>query len=740
MDGNISTALSRRHFIVTGLTATGGLAVGWSAVPRLAEAMTVGPQPWDDDGVAPNELDAWIAINPDDSVLIRYQRSEMGQGSMTALAMCVAEELECDWSKVRTEYASPNRSVREHDVYGNQASVGSQTVRQSHELMQHIGANARERLIAAAAQRWNVAASECAAANSVVTHQPSGKTLRYGELVNDAAKITLAKDAPIKTPEQYSLIGKPMPRVDVPVKLNGSAKYGIDTRVPGMVYAAIAACPVPGGTLKSVDDSPVAGARGIIKVVKLPNAVAVVADNYWRAKQALARLQPEWETGAAGKTDSAQMNRDYRDALDGPGAVARNDGDTAKAMAGAAKIVEAAYEVPYLAHATMEPLNATAHWQADRLDLWVGTQMANVTLKVLAGVTRLKPEQVYVHNAFLGGGFGRRGGIDEGIQAAMVSKAVGKPVKLIWSREEDMRHDRYRPQAAIRLKAGLAADGTPVALQIKTAVGSLLRSNGISKVENGIEPMAVEGLANNPYMIANQHVECILKNTHIPVSFWRSVGSSQNAYFIESFIDEMALAAGKDPVDFRRALLQDRKDWLGVLDTLVEHSKWGSPMAAGKGRGIAIHECFGSVVGAVAEIDVNPRGDVKVERVVYAYDCGHAVNPLTIAEQMEGGTIFGLSAALWGKMTVKDGAIEQGNFDTYRMVRLAEAPKIEVYPALSGGGKWGGVGEPGTAPIAPAVANAIFAVTGKRLRSLPIMDHDLSGTRTASAESSTKAN
>jgi isoquinoline 1-oxidoreductase subunit beta len=730
MDGNGNT-LSRRQFIVTGLTASGGLAVGLSAIPR-AEAMTVGTQPWNDDGTASNELDAWIAIDPDDSVLIRYQRSEMGQGSMTALAMCVAEELACDWSSVRTEYASPNRSVRENNVYGNQASVGSQTVRQSHEAMQKVGASAREHLIAAAALRWNVAAGECVAANSVVTHQPTSRTLRYGELAGDAAQIKLNHEPAIKPPEQYTLIGTPMARVDVPVKINGSAKYGIDTRLPGMVYAAVAACPVPGGTLKSVDESPVQSARGVIRVVRLPNAVAVVADNYWRAKQGLAKLQPEWEIGADGKTDSAQMNKDYRDALDGPGATARKDGDVDDAMPKAAKTIEAMYEVPYLAHAAMEPLNATAHWQADRLDVWVGTQGADGVLKIMAGITKLKPDQVHVHNAFVGGGFGRRSGVDEIAQAAMVSKAVGKPVKLIWSREEDIRHDRYRPQAAIRFKAGLDTSGNPVALTIKTAVGSLLRSHGFSKVESGVEPMAVDGLANNPYKIPNQLIECVLKNTHIPVSFWRSVGASQNAFFIESFIDELAHAAGKDPVAFRRALLQDRADWTKVLDTLVEHSDWGKPMPAGKGRGIGMVECFGSVVGTVAEVAVGGQGQVKVERVVYAVDCGHPVNPLTIAEQMEGGTIFGLSAALYGKITIKDGAVEQGNFDSYQMVRLAQAPKIEVYLASTGGKKWGGIGEPGTAPIAPAVANAIFAITGKRIRSLPIMDHDLSGTRTAS--------
>ncbi len=731
MDGSIGS-LTRRKFLVTGMTASGGLAVGISALPRLAGAATVSATPWDDDGTAANELDAWIAIDPDDSVLIRYQRSEMGQGSMTALIMCVAEELQCDWSKVRTEYASANRSIREHNVYGDQASVGSRTVRESHLLMQRIGANARERLIQAAAARWQVPTGECAAANSVVTHQPSGKQLRFGELVGDAAKLKLNHEPAIKEPPQYTLIGQPTKRVDVPLKVNGTAIYGIDIKVPGMLFAAIESCPVPTGKLASVDESPVQGMRGVVKVVKLPDAVAVVADRYWRAKQALAKLEPEWSTGALATTDSAQFSSTYRAVVETPGAVARNNGDTGQAIAGAATKLDAVYEVPYLAHATMEPLNATAYWQADRLDIWVGTQMANNTLKGLAGILKLKPEQVHVHNAFLGGGFGRRGGIDEGLQAAFVSRAVGKPVKLVWSREQDMRHDRYRPMAVIKLQAGLDAGGKPVALFARTAVGSLFRGMGLGKmVKNGVEPMAIDALATNPYDIANQRIEVHLKDTHIPVSFWRSVGASQNAFFLESFIDEMAHAAGKDPVAFRRAMLGHRPDWMKVLDTLAEKSNWGTPMAPGKGRGIGITECFGSVVGCVAEIDLTPQGKLKVERVVYAIDCGHAVNPLTVAEQLEGGTIFGLTAALFGKISVKNGAIEQGNFDSYQMVRLAQAPRTEVHLALTGGKKWGGVGEPGTAPIAPAVANAIFAVTGKRIRRLPLMDQDLT-TRTAS--------
>ncbi len=727
MDGN-STIISRRHFILTGATAAGGFAIGLSLAPRLADAFTVTPQPWDESASSPHDLDAWIAIEPDDTVLIRYVRSEMGQGSMTALPMIVAEELQCDWSKVRTEYASPNRSVRENNVYGDMSSVGSHTVKDSHVKMQQVGASARVRLIAAAAAKWGVAPGECAAANSVVTHAASGRSLRYGELAADAAKITLDKEPAIKTPDQYTLIGKPMPRVDVPHKINGKAQYAIDTRIPDMVYAAVVACPVPGGKLKSVDDSPLKGAPGIVQVVRLSDAVVVVAtDTFWRAKQGLAKLHPEWDVGESGSTDSALFARQYREALDGPAATARNDGNVDTALPAAAKTIEALYEVPYLAHATMEPLNATVHLQADRLDVWIGTQAADRTLKTAAGVSGLKPAQVYVHNTFVGGGFGRKSSNDEMIQAIQVAKAVNKPVKLIWTREDDMRHDRYRPQAAVRLKAGLGADGIPAAWTMRTAVGSLLRSLGMNKVESGIEPMAVEGLATNPYKVANTRVECVLKNTHIPVSFWRSVGSSHNAFIIESFVDEIALAGGQDPYKLRRALLMGKPDWLAVLDLVAEKGDWGKPLAQGRGRGIAIHECFGSIVGEVAEVTVSPKGDLKVDRVTLAMDCGHAVNPLTVAEQMEGGVIFGLSAALYGKITVKNGTLEQGNFDTYRMVRLAQAPKIDVHFALSGGTKWGGVGEPGTAPIAPAVCNAIFSATGKRIRSLPIMDHDLSG-------------
>ncbi|MGB6966791.1 MAG: molybdopterin cofactor-binding domain-containing protein, partial [Xanthobacteraceae bacterium] len=437
MNANIpASALTRRHFILTSATAAGGLMIGIGAAPHVAEAATVVAQPWNDDNAYnPNDIDAWIAIDPDDSILIRYQRSEMGQGSMTALPMIITEELQCDWSKVRIEYASPNRNIRENKVYGGMFSNGSRSVRASQKMLQQVGASARERLIGAAAAQWNVPVSECTAANSVVTHAASGRTINYGALASAAAQIKLAAEPKIKTPDKFTFIGKPMPRIDVPRKVNGAAKFGIDAQVPGMVFAAISACPVQGGKLKTVDDSVLAGAPGILKVVRLERAVAVVAtDSYWRAKRALSRLQPQWDVGEAGKVDSDQLSKAFHAALSEPMQAARNDGDFDKAMSGAAKTFEAVYETPYLSHSPMEPMNATVHLQPDRLDVWVGTQAADEALEAAAHFSGLKPEQVYIHNAFVGGGFGRRDANDEVEQAIVIAKAVQRPVKLVWTR------------------------------------------------------------------------------------------------------------------------------------------------------------------------------------------------------------------------------------------------------------------------------------------------------------------
>jgi isoquinoline 1-oxidoreductase beta subunit len=728
MTANARTAgLSRRQFIVTSLTATGGFALGIAA-PGNSEAATLSITPWGDEALShPGEINAWIVIEPDDTVIIRYCRAEMGQGSFTALPMIITEELECDWEKVKPEYASANRNLRENKVYGTLGTGGSRAVRENRVMLQQAGASARERLIAAAAKRWGVAPSECFAEMSKVTHRPSGRTLRYGELAEEASQIRLDKEPDIKTPEQYKLIGKSMPRIDIPMKVNGSAVYGIDIKVPDAVQAAIVACPVFGGTVASVDEKAVLGMRGVMQVVELRDAVAVIADRYWRAKAALEKLPIRWDFGPSAATNSSQFRKTYRDALEKTGAVARHDGNVDAAMPTAARVFEAVYEAPVISHAQMEPLNCTAHvqsknGQADRVDVWVGTQNADLALQFAAGASGVKPENVFIHNTFSGGGFGRRLRPDEVAQAVAISKIIGKPVKLIWTREEDMRHGRYRTQAAIRFKAGLAADGSPVAFDCRAAAGAA----NPAAVKDGLDPQTVQGLSTTPYKFANLRVESVLTNTHVPLGPWRAPGHCQNAFFMESFIDELAHATGQDAIKFRRALLAHRPDFLYVLDTLAEKGDWSKPMPAGKGRGMAIHESYDSIVGMIAEVTVSDGG-IKVDRVVIAADTGHVVNPRTVEMQLEGGMIYGLSAVLFGEITVKDGRVEQGNFDTYPVVHLSEAPKTEVHLALTGGKKWGGIGEPGAAIIPAAVTNAIFAATGKRIRSLPIRGQNLSG-------------
>jgi isoquinoline 1-oxidoreductase subunit beta len=716
------TTLSRRRFVTTALTAAGGLALG-VGIRHPAEAASLGVRPWGDDAKRyPGEINAWVVIEPDDTVIIRYGRAEMGQGSFTALPQILTEELECDWAFVKPEYASANRNLKENKVYGSLATGGSRAVRETGEVVQQAGASARERLIAAAAKRWNVPASECSAAMSKVTHKPTDRTFRFGELAADAAAIKLDKEPALKRPDQYKFIGRRLARLDVPLKINGSAKYGIDLEVPGMVRAAIIKCPVFGGTVKSVDEGAIAGRRGVLQVVKLSNAVAVVADRYFRAQAALNALPIAWEVGAAGSTSTAQFRKEYLDALDQKGVEARHDGNVDSAMPTAARVIEATYEVPIIAHAPMEPLNAIAHVQADRVDVWVGTQNADLALTFAAQASGVKPENVYIHNTFSGGGFGRRLGPDEVAQAVAVSKAVGKPVKLIWTREEEIRQGRYRTQAAIRFKAAFAADGTPIVLDMRNSAGSSNPAN----VRNGLDPQTMQGLVNTAYKLPNFRLVSILKNTHVPLGPWRAPGHSQNVFFMESFIDEMAHASGKDPVALRRELLAHRPDFQQVLDLLVEKADWGKPMPRGRGRGVAIHESYDSIVGMTAEVAVT-NGEVKVERVVIVCDCGVVVNPRGVETQLEGGMIYGLSAALFGEITVKNGRVEQGNFDTYPVVRYKDAPRTEVYISPTPGKRWGGVGEPGATMIQPAVTNAIFAATGKRLRSLPIHGQDLSG-------------
>jgi isoquinoline 1-oxidoreductase subunit beta len=721
----MTIALSRRAFIRASLSAAGGLAIAAFA-PELAGATTIADEPWSpESGRAHNEINAFVVIDPDNSITLRVAKSDMGQGVLTSMAMIIAEELECDFARVKVEYASANRNLVDNNVYQSMGTGGSRSVRSSRVYLQQAGASARERLIAAGAAKWGVAPAACIASEGVVRHDASGRSATFGELARDAAKVALKGEPAIKTPDRFRLIGQAVKRSDTTLKSTGAARFGIDTRLTGMAYAAVANCPVFGGKLKSYDFSAVSGRRGIIAAMPVTNCVAVAADNFWRAKEALLAMPIEWDFGPAGSTDSAQFAAEYRAALDGPLANGGGHGDAKAAFAQPAKVVEALYEVPYLAHAPMEPLNATAHWQEGRIDVWMGTQAPESALAFAAKAGGVDPKAVFVHNCFLGGGFGRRAVNDELTQAVEVSKALKRPIKVVWTREEDIRTDRYRPQAALRMRAALRADGVPLGFDFTTAVGSITRSLGWGKAQNGVEPQAIEGLANCPYRADALKVGVSLKNTHVPVMFWRSVGSSQNAFAVESFIDECAHAAKRDPVEYRRALLEGKPDFLAVLDTLAEKGDWGKPLPKGVGRGIAIHEAFGTIVGEIAEVAVSKSGEVKVQRVVACVDCGHLVNPLTAAMQIESAVIYGLTAALFGEITIKQGRVEQGNFDAYPIARMSDAPVIETHFVLSGGDKWGGLGEPGTPPIAPAIANAVFAVTGKRIRSLPLRNASL---------------
>jgi len=722
----IDHQINRRQFIIATAAAGGGLMLGFCLPSRPAQAAAVAPQPWTAPAASGAEINAWLIIGSDDTVTIRVAQSEMGEGVFTSMPMLVAEELECDWQKVRAEYASANRSLRENRVYQRMATGGSRAVRGSREYLQQAGASARARLIAAAARQWGVPVGECRAENGMVLHPASARKVNYGAVAAAAAGVRLDAEPPIKTPDQFKLLGKPLNRIDVPAKVNGSAIYGIDVRLPDMLYASVMACPVFGGKLKRYDFDAVKNMPGVRTAVEIPNGIAVVADSFWRAKTALEAMPIEWDFGPHANASSEAFWKVFREALDKPGVVAKEEGDALAAINAATKVVEADYEAPYLAHATMEPMNCTAQVTPQRVDVWVGTQNPEGALATAAEVSGVAPENVYVHNCFLGGGFGRRFYGDDVRQAVTVAKALGgRPVKLIWSREEDMRHDLYRPMAAIRFRAALDANGMPAAYFNRSVTHSILASLRPDDVKDGIDRTSVEGLANTPYGFPQYRIEHLIQNTPVPVWFWRSVGASQNAFAVEGFMNELAYAAGKDPVELRRQLLKGHPDWLHVLDTVAQKANWGKPMPQGMAQGVAIAESYGSIVAEVAEVSVSRRGEVRVERVVCAIDCGHVVNPLTVAEQMESSVVWGLTAALYGQITIKDGRVVERNFDDYRMLRLDAMPEVETHLALTGGTKWGGVGEPGVPPLAPAVCHGIFQITGKRIRSLPLRKHDL---------------
>jgi isoquinoline 1-oxidoreductase beta subunit len=725
----IDQKINRRQFIITTAAVGGALALGFYMPSREPEAAAIADKPWTPPTAGGTEVNAWLVIGPDDTVTIRVAQSEMGEGVFTSMPMLIAEELACDWTQVRAEYASANRSLRENRVYQRMATNGSGAVRRSREYLQQAGASARARLIAAAAQQWGVPAGECRAENGTVVHQASGRKVNYGAIAAAAAQVKLDAEPAIKTPDQFKLLGQSLNRLDVPLKVNGAAIYSIDVRLPDMLYAAAMTCPVFGGTLKRYDFDAIRAMPGVRTAVEIPQGLAVVADSFWRAKTALEVMPIEWDFGAHATANSEDFRKRFREALDKPGAVANEQGDALAAIKAAAKVVEADYEVPYLAHATMEPMNCTAQVTPQRVDVWVGTQNPEAVLAAAAEITGRVPEDVYVHNCFLGGGFGRRGNTDYVRQAVTVAKALGgRPVQLIWTREEDMRHDGYRPMAAIRFRAGLGANGMPIAYFNRSVTHSILSGFRPGDVKGGIDRTSVDGLANIAYGFPQYRIEHLIQNTHVPVWFWRSVGASQNGFAVECFLDEVAHAGGKDPVELRRQLLKHHPDWLHVLDTAAQKANWGKAMPQGMAQGIAIVESYGSIAAEVAEVAVSRRGEVRVERVVCAIDCGHVVNPLTVAEQIESSVVWGLTAALYGEITIQDGRVVEGNFDDYPMLLLNGMPEVETHLALTGGKKWGGIGEPGVPPIAPAVCNAIFKITGKRIRSLPLRNHDLSWT------------
>lgn len=700
----------RRDFIKVSAVAGGGLLIGFH-FPTLTRFGTAEAA---DAELKPN---AWIRIGADDSVTLTCASSEMGQGVYTAIPMLLAEELECDWSRIKVEMAPADKAYT-NPLIGQQLTGGSTAVRAFWTPLRTAGASARELLINAAAQTWKVKPADCRVENGVVLHKGSERRLRYGELVATAAKLPVPQAVILKDSNEFKLIGKPTPRLDSPAKVNGSAKFGLDVQLPGLLTAVVARCPVPGGKLKNFDAAPAKAVKGVRDVLAIHSGVAVVADSFWAAKQGRDALVIQWDEGANAKLDSAAIRAGLERALKKKGVVARTEGDVAKAIKGAAKKIEAVYDVPYLAHACMEPMNCTARVDAEGCELWVGTQGQTGAQFVAGRITGLPPEKIKVNTLFLGGGFGRRAEQDFVAEAVELAVRTKQPVKVVWTREDDMRHDQYRPATLNRLTAALDKQGKVTGWQHAIAGPSIMTRVFPNAVKNGLDNTSVEGAANLAYAIPNMQVSWVMENGAVPVGFWRSVGSSQNAFITECFLDEVAVAAGKDPFELRRALLAMHPRPLGVLELAAQKAGWGTPLPAGRARGIAVAESFGSYCAQVAEVSLE-RGRVRVHRVVCAIDCGTVVNPDTVVAQMESGIVYGLTAALKGEITIKNGRVEQGNFNDYPLLRIDEMPEIDVHIVRSIEAP-GGVGEPGTPPIAPAVANAVYVLTGKPVRKLPI--------------------
>ena len=648
-------------------------------------------------------------------------KSEMGQGVYTSLPMLVAEELACDWNKVHVE-AAPVAPIYNHTGFGTQLTGGSTSVASEWERLRTVGATAREMLIEAAADTWKVSKSSCRAEKGVIIHT-SGKKLSYGQLAGKAGGMPVPKKVRLKNPSSFTIVGKPTLRLDSPQKVDGKAIFGIDVRTPGVLTALVARSPVFGGKVKSFDATKARSVAGVREIVQVETGVAVAADDFWSAKKGRDALEIVWDEGPSADLSTEGMREQYAKLSKTPGTVARKEGDPGQAMLKASRQLTAEYEVPYLAHAMMEPINCLVDLKTDGCAIWTGTQAQTLDREAAAKVLGLKPEQVQIHTTFLGGGFGRRGNPNSDFvtEATQVTKALRKPVRVLWTREDDMKGGYYRPMWYDRLTAGLDARGNLIAWQ-HTIVGQSITAGTLFEkgmIKNGIDDTSVEGAADMPYGIPNMLVDLHSPRLAVPVQWWRSVGHSHTAFVVESFIDEAAHAAGKDPYEFRRALLAANRRHRAVLDLAATKARWGTALPAGRARGIAVHKSFGSSVAEVAEVSVSAGGEVRVHRVVCVVDCGRVINPSTVAAQMESGIVFGLSAALYGAITLKNGKVEQGNFDDYPVLRMDAMPVIEVHivPSVEAPS---GAGEPGTPPIAPAVTNAIFALTGKRVRRLPV--------------------
>lgn len=717
-----ATTVSRRSFLVSSATAIGGLSLGFH-IPLAGAVAAKGALP---------EVNAWVVIKPDDTVVIRIARSEMGQGTLTGLAQLVAEELECDWSKVTTEYPTPGQNVARNRVWGNFSTGGSRGIRESHEYVRKGGAAAREMLIAAAAAQWKVPTAECFAVNSVITHRPSNRKVTYGKVATAAAAITPPEHVTLKDPKDWKIAGKPLARLDTLDKLTGKQIYGTDVTLPGMLNATVKACPHFGGKVKSFDAGAAAKMPGVRKVVQIDDTtLAVVANTWWQAKTAMDALPIVWDEGPNKNVSSETIAQTLQEALDAKEAFVQTAlGDVPGTLSKAKKTVSAVYAYPYQNHATMEPMNATVLWTPQKCEVWVPTQNGEASLAAAAEAAGLPVNQCEVYKVHLGGGFGRRGMQDYVRQAVLIAKQLpGTPVKMIWTREEDMLHGMYHPTTQCKLTGALDDEGNLTALHVRISGQSIFAAVRPEAMQGGKDPAVFQGLnldgaeGHFGYTVPNLLIDHAMRNPPVPPGFWRGVNLNQNAVYIECFMDELAHAAGVDPLEFRRKLMKNHPKHLAVLNEVAKGIGWEKPAPEGRHRGLAQIMGFGSYVAAAAEVSVT-NGQLKIHRIVAATDAGHIVNPAQTERQVEGSFVYGLSAALFGECTVQGGRMVEDNFHTYQVMRMAEMPAVETH-IIPSGGFWGGVGEPTIAVAAPAVLNALFAATGKRIRTLPLKNHSL---------------